>query len=32
MAGHEIASALTAGNLFRVATRGQRTYGFVKAS
>lgn len=30
MAGHEIASALTDGNLFRLASRGERTYGFAK--
>ena len=30
MAGHEIASALTAHNLFRLTNRGQRTYGFMK--
>ncbi len=30
MAGHEIASALTGGKLFRLATKGERTYGFAK--
>ncbi len=31
MAGHEIASALTDGKLFRLASKGERTYGFAKA-
>ena len=30
MAGHEIASTLADGNLFRLASKGERTYGFVK--
>ena len=31
MAGHEIASALTAGKLFRLVSKGERTYSFAKA-
>ncbi len=30
MAGHEIATALTSGKLFRLASKGERTYSFMK--